>query len=130
MLNVTIQNDGKIKFQSECSNAKEMRYNVNLLLAIISSIEMEEKVDKRVDDIPAQTIYYLYLKKVDCNNRVSTTKELSQQLNIPLQNAKSIVDSVADGREALISQSTNKLFIENIKDTLECKGCTCEITQG
>ena len=130
MLNVTIQNDGKIKFQSECSNAKEMRYNVNLLLAIISSIEMEEKVDKRVDDIPAQTIYYLYLKKVDCNNRVSTTKELSQQLNIPLQNAKSIVDSVADGREALISQSTNKLFIENVKDALECKGCTCEITQG
>ena len=130
MLNVTIQNDGKIKFQSECSNAKEMRYNVNLLLAIISSIEMEEKVDKRVDDIPAQTIYYLYLKKVDCNNRISTTKELSQQLNIPLQNAKSIVDSVADGREALISQSTNKLFIENVKDALECKGCTCEITQG
>ena len=130
MLNITIQNDGKIKFQSECSNAKEMRYNVNLLLAIISSIEMEEKVDKRVDDIPAQTIYYLYLKKVDCNNRVSTTKELSQQLNIPLQNAKSIVDSVADGREALISQSTNKLFIENVKDALECKGCTCEITQG
>lgn len=23
MLNVTIQNDGKIKFQSECSNTKE-----------------------------------------------------------------------------------------------------------
>ena len=130
MLNVTIQNDGKIKFQSECSNAKEMRYNVNLLLAIISSIEMEEKVDKRVDDIHAQTIYYLYLKKVDCNNRISTTKELSQQLNIPLQNAKAIVDSVADGREALMSQSTNKLFIENVKNALECKGCTCEITQG
>lgn len=30
MLNVTIQNDGKIKFQSECSNTKEMRHNVNL----------------------------------------------------------------------------------------------------
>lgn len=33
MLNVTIQNDGKIKFQSECSSTKEMRHNVNLLLA-------------------------------------------------------------------------------------------------
>lgn len=33
MLNVTIQNDGKIKIQSECSNTKEMRSNVNLLLA-------------------------------------------------------------------------------------------------
>lgn len=33
MLNVTIQNDGKIKFQSECSSTKDMRHNVNLLLA-------------------------------------------------------------------------------------------------
>lgn len=32
MLNVTIQNDGKIKFQSECSSTKDMRHNVNLLL--------------------------------------------------------------------------------------------------
>lgn len=37
MLNVTIQNDGKIKFQSECSSTKEMRHNVNLLLAVVSS---------------------------------------------------------------------------------------------
>ena len=42
MLNVTIQNDGKIKIQSECSNTKEMRSNVNLLLAVVSSMEMEE----------------------------------------------------------------------------------------
>lgn len=27
MLNVTIQNDGKIKFQSECSSTKDMRHN-------------------------------------------------------------------------------------------------------
>lgn len=27
MLNVTIQNDGKIKIQSECSNTKEMRHD-------------------------------------------------------------------------------------------------------
>lgn len=32
MLNVTIQNDGKIKFQSECSSTKDMRHNINLLL--------------------------------------------------------------------------------------------------
>lgn len=30
MLNVTIQNDGKIKIQSECSNTKEMRHFVKL----------------------------------------------------------------------------------------------------
>ena len=130
MLNVTIQNDGKIKFQSECSDTKEMRSNVNLLLAIVSSMEMEEKANKKADDIPAQTIYYLYLKKVEDNNRLSTIKELSQQINIPLRNAKAIVDTVADGREALLSQSFDKLFIENIKEALECKGCICEITQG
>ena len=45
MLNVTIQNDGKIKIQSECSNTKEMRSNVNLLLAVVSSMEMEEMGD-------------------------------------------------------------------------------------
>lgn len=39
MLNVTIQNDGKIKFQSECSSTKDMRYNVNLLLAVVSSVD-------------------------------------------------------------------------------------------
>lgn len=42
MLNITIQNNGKIKIQSECSNTKEMRSNVNLLLAVVSSMEMEE----------------------------------------------------------------------------------------
>ena len=47
MLNITIQNDGKIKFQSECSSTKEMRHNVNLLLAVVSSMEMEEAVAKK-----------------------------------------------------------------------------------
>ena len=43
MLNITIQNDGKIKIQSECSNTKEMRSNVNLLLAVVSSMEIEKQ---------------------------------------------------------------------------------------
>lgn len=43
MLNVTIQNDGKIKIQTECSGVKEMRYNVNLLLALVSSIVNYDK---------------------------------------------------------------------------------------
>lgn len=30
MLNVTIQNDGKIKIQTECSDVKEMRSNLKL----------------------------------------------------------------------------------------------------
>ena len=49
MLNITIQNDGKIKIQSECSNTKEMRSNVNLLLAVVSSMEMEEVAANWVD---------------------------------------------------------------------------------
>ena len=43
MLNVTIQNDGKIKIQTECSGVKEMRHNVNLLLALVSSMEKDAK---------------------------------------------------------------------------------------
>lgn len=41
MLNVTIQNDGKIKIKAECSDVKEMRSNVNLLIAIVSSMEID-----------------------------------------------------------------------------------------
>lgn len=47
MLNVTIQNDGKIKFQSECSSTKEMRSNVNLLLAVVSSMEIDSYCDSK-----------------------------------------------------------------------------------
>lgn len=63
MLNVTIQNGGKIKFQSECSSTKDMRHNVNLLLAVassllavVSSMEMEEAIAKKeANGIPVQT---------------------------------------------------------------------------
>ena len=72
MLNVTIQNDGKIKIQSECSNTKEMRHNVNLLLAVVSSMETEEAAAKKeVNGVPARTSYYLYLNKVEDNNKLT-----------------------------------------------------------
>lgn len=58
MLNVTIQNDGKIKIQSECSSTKEMRSNVNLLLAVVSSMEMEEAAaNKEANGIPVCRMY-------------------------------------------------------------------------
>lgn len=64
MLNVTIQNDGKIKFQSECSSTKEMRHNVNLLLAVVSSMEMEEAVAKKeANGIPAKNYLLLILRQ-------------------------------------------------------------------
>lgn len=130
MLNVTIQNDGKIKIQSECSNTKEMRHNVNLLLAVVSSMEMEEEVDKKeANGIPVQTTYYLYLDKVEDNKKLSTVITLSQQLNMPIERAKAIVDTAAyDKHNILLSQSPDKSFINTMKDTLESAGCICRIT--
>lgn len=126
MLNVTIQNDGKIKIQTECSGVKEMKHNINLLLALVSSMEMEEKANKG----PVRTTYYLYLNKVENNNKLRTARELSAQLNISLENAKTIMDSCVDGKEVILSQSFDESYINNMKATLESVGCICEITKG
>lgn len=126
MLNVTIQNDGKIKTQTECSGVKEMRHNVNLLLALVSSMEMEEKANKG----HVRTTYYLYLNKVENNNKLSTARELSSQLNISLENAKTIMDSSVDGKEVILSQSFDESYINNMKAALESVGCICKITKG
>ena len=126
MLNVTIQNDGKIKIQTECSGVKEMRYNVNLLLALVSSIEMEEKANNG----PVRTTYYLYLNKVKNDNKLSTVRELSTQLCTSLENAKAIMDSCVDGKEVILSQSFDESYINNMKAALESVGCICEITKG
>lgn len=130
MLNVTIQNDGKIKIQTECSCVKEMRHNVNLLLALVSSMEMEEKANKDADDIPVQTTYYLYLNNVESNNKLRTARELSAQLNTSLERAKAIIDSSIDGKEVILSQSFDESYINNMKAALESVGCVCEITKG
>ena len=130
MLNITIQNDGKIKIQTECSDVKEMRSNVNLLLAIVSSMETEGQTGRKVDRTSNGPSYYLYLNFVQNNNRLSTVKEVSEQLNISLQNAKSTVDSAAYGKKVLLTQSFDKSFIDKIKSALEDKGCICEITEN
>ena len=130
MLNVTIQNDGKIKIQTECSDVKEMRSNVNLLLAIVSSMETEGQTSRESDRTSKSPSYYLYLNFVQNNNRLSTVKEISKQLNISLQNAKNAVDSAADGRKVLLTQSFDKSFIDKIKNALEAKECICEITEN
>ena len=126
MLNVTIQNDGKIKIQTECSDVKEMRYNANLLLALVSSMEMEEKANKG----SVRTTYYLYLNNVESNNKLSTARELSAQLNTSLERAKAIMDSSIDGKEIILSQSFDESYINNMKAALESVGCVCEITKG
>ena len=135
MLNVTIQNDGKIKFQSECSSTKEMRSNVNLLLAVVSSMEMEEKVNKEegvnkdANDNKVQTNHLLHLVKVEDCNRLSTIKTLSQQLNISLREAKVTMDAALGGKhDTLLVQSTDLDFINNVRNALESVGCICKIT--
>lgn len=125
MLNVTIQNDGKIKIQTECSGIKEMRHNANLLLALVSSMEMEEKANKG----PVRTTYYLYLNNVESNNKLSTARELSAQLNTSLERAKAIMDSSVDGKEVILCQSFDESYINNMKAVLESVGCICEITK-
>lgn len=96
MLNVTIQNDGKIKLQSECSGLKELKFNVNLLLGVVQSMEIEEvAVNKEPNGVQGQTNYYLYLDKVEDSNRLSTTRVLAQQLNIPLKKAILILTALA-----------------------------------
>ena len=132
MLNITIQNDGKIKIQTECSDIKEMRSNVNLLLAIVSSMEMEKAAaNKEPNGVQCQTNYYLYLDKVEDNNKLSTIRVLAQQLNIPLKRAKEIVDAAAADKhdDIVLSQSPDGSYIATMGDALESVGCICKIIE-
>lgn len=130
MLNVTIQNDGKIKIQTECSDVKEMRSNVNLLLAIVSSMEIEEQANRKNSNASNTTSYYLYLNKIDDNNRVETVKTVRDQLKIGLKEAKDIVTAVENGGKMMIMQSFDYSTITSVCESLEAKGCTCEITSN
>ena len=130
MLNVTIQNDGKIKFQSECSNTKELKFNVNLLLGVVQSMEIEEQVNRKNSNTSNTTSYYLYLNKVDDNNRVATVKTVQDQLKIGLKEAKDIVLAVENGGKMMIMQSFDYSTITSVCESLEAKGCTCEITSN
>lgn len=130
MLNVTIQNDGKIKIQTECSDVKEMRSNVNLLLAIVSSMEIEEQANRKSSNASNTTSYYLYLNKIDDNNRVETVKTVRDQLKIGLKEAKDIVTAVENGGKMMIMQSFDYSAITSVCESLEAKGCTCEITSN
>ena len=127
MLNVTIQNDGKIKIQTECSNTKEMRSNVNLLLALVSSMEMEEQVNRNNSGTSNTPSYYLYLNKVDDNNKVETVKTVRDQLKIDLKEAKDIVLTVANGEKMMIMQSFDYSAITSVCKSIEATGCVCEI---
>ena len=113
-----------------------MRSNVNLLLAVVSSMEMEEAVNKDIvnkdtDNNKVQTNHLLHLVKVEDCNKLSTIRTLSQQLNVSLREAKVIVDAAVGGKhDTLLVQSTDLDFINNVRNALESVGCTCKITSG
>lgn len=130
MLNVTIQNDGRIKIQSECSNTKEMKSNVNLLLALVSFIETEEQTNRKNSNTSNTSSYYLYLNKVDNNNKVEIVRTVRDQLKIDLKEAKDIVLAVANGEKMMIMQSFDYSAITSVCESLEKKGCYCEITSN
>lgn len=100
MLNVTIQNDGKIKIQSECSNTKEMRHNVNLLLAVVSSMEIEETADLHKPEDNEK--YDLVLTWVDQNRRLPAVKEIKTNLDFWLKEAKDSVDTYCNGNKTIL----------------------------
>ena len=122
MLNVAIQNDGRIKIQSECSGTKEMRSNVNLLLALVSSMEMEEQTNRKNDAKSNGNSYYLYLNKIDINNKVETIRTVRDQLKIDLKAAKDMVLGVASGEKMMIMQSFDYSAITSVCESLEAKG--------
>ena len=130
MLNVTIQNDGRIKIQSECSSTKEMRSNVNLLLALVSSMEMEEKANKNGSNTSNSPSYYLYLNKVDYNNKLKIVKAIRDTITKDTKEAKDIVEAVVNGEKMMIMQSFHHSVIESARESLEEIGCTCEITSN
>lgn len=109
MLNVTIQNDGKIKIQSECSNTKEMRSNVNLLLAVVSSMEMEEAVaNKEPNGVLGQhkpkdnEKCDLVLTWVDQDRKLLAVKELKENMDLWLKDAKGYIDSYCAGKKVIL----------------------------
>lgn len=122
MLNITIQNDGKIKFQSECSSTKEMRSNVNLLLAVVSSMEMEEKANKNAKRDPVQTNHFLHLNKVKDGNKLSAVNTLARQLNIPSEKAN-LMKRIDDGKCDLIlrwvDQNRRLLAVKELRENMD-----------
>ena len=72
MLNVTIQNDGKIKFQSDLM--------------------------KRLDDGKCD----LVLTWVDQNRRLLAVKELKENIDLWLKDAKGYIDSYCAGKKVIL----------------------------
>lgn len=89
MLNVTIQNDGKIEIQTECSDVKEMRSNINLLLAIVSSMETEGQTDREADRTSRNPSYQTLLKLKNASAELPKIKTTKNECKIVRKAGKS-----------------------------------------
>lgn len=143
MLNVTIQNDGKIKFQSECSSTKEMRSNVNLLKVVADDkheILLTQSTD--LDSISnvrnaLETVVYickllmkrqddgkcdLVLTWVDQNRKLLAVKEVKKNLDIWLRDAKDYIDSYCAGVKTILLTGNKDEVTKAAKkfDSSEC----------
>ena len=93
-------------------------------------METEEQVDKKNSGTSNTAGYYLYLNKIDNNNKVETVRTVRDQLKIDLKEAKDIVLTVANGEKMMIMQLFDYSAITSVCESLEAKGCICEITSN
>ena len=123
MISIVIEDNGNVSL-------KTTKGVVETETAATIVIEAMRNLFKPKGDSATQTSYYLYLNKVEDNNKLSTVKSVSNMANIGLQKAKNIVDAVANGQKMLIIQSFDYSAITSACESLEAKGCTCEITSN
>ena len=122
MISITIEDNGNVSL-------KTTKGVVETETAATIVIEAMRNLFKPKGDSTVQTSYYLYLNKIEDNNKLSTVKSVSNMANIGLQKAKSIVDAVASGQKIILMQSCDYNEIKSVKDYLEEQGCVCEMSE-
>lgn len=125
MISIIIEDNGEISLKTT-NGTIETEVASTIVVEAMRNLFPQGKDNKK----PVRTTYYLYLNKVENNNKLSTARELSAQLHISLENAKVIMDSSVEGKEVMLSQSFDESYINNMKEALESVGCICEITKG
>ena len=132
MISITIEDNGAVSLKTT-KGVVETEMAAEIVVEAMRNLfkPKDNESNELENDMPVQTNYYLYLNKVERDNKVNTVKVLRDQLNIPLERAKAIVNTICDGKsDILIFQSTTRNKINIINDALESVGCVCEITSS
>ena len=125
MIGIVIEDDGKVSLKTT-NGISETEIAATIVVEAMRNL-FPQKASKDIEH--TQTTYYLYLCKVEDSSKLSTVKTLSKQPNIPSERAKIIIDST-NYENVLLTQSSDKSFIDNIKKDLESVGCICEIIKN